>query len=86
MMIRSDLVYSMSLLSHYQSNLEKKYISSLVNIFHYISKTLNLELTFSDDSSDEVIKYSDADFAEAVDNRILTEDFIFMLTRECISH
>ena len=86
MMMRPDLAYSMFLLSYYLSNSEKKHILLLVNIFCYVSGTLNLELTFSDDSSDEVIEYSDADFAEAVDDRKLTEDFTFMLTDECISH
>ena len=84
--MRSDLVYSMFLLSYYMSNSEKKHILLLVNIFYYISETLNLEFIFSDNSSDELIKYSNTDFAEAVDDRKLTRDFTFMLTRECISH
>ena len=86
MMMRSDLVYSMSLLSHYLCNSEKKHISLLADVFYYVSETLNLELIFSDDSSDKVIKYSDADFAEAVDDRKITRDFIFMLTGKYISY
>ena len=76
----------MFLLSHYLSNLKKKHILLLVNVFCYVSETLNLGLTFSDYDSDKVIEYSDTDFAEAVDDRKLTEDFIFILTGGCISY
>ena len=86
LMTRPDLVYLMFLLSHYLSNLEKKHVSLLKNVFYYVSETLNLELTFRVNNSDEVIKYSDADFTRAVDNRKSIRDFTFMLTGECISH
>ena len=86
MMMRPDLAYSMSLLSRYLSNPGKEHVSLLANVFHYVSGTLDLGLTFSDDSSDEVIGYSDADFAGAVDDRKSTGGFAFMLAGGCISH
>ena len=86
MIIRPDLTFLIFLLSHYLSNLEKKHILLLANIFYYISGTQNIKLTFSDNDSDKVIKYSDTDFTEAVDDRKLTKDFVFMLAEECISH
>ena len=76
----------MFLLSHYLSNSEKKHILLLANVFYYVSETLNIGLTFSDDDSDKVIEYSDTNFTEAVDDKKLTEDFTFMLAGECISH
>ena len=84
-MMRPDLTCSMFLLSHYLSNSGKEHVSLLANVFCYVSGTLNLELTFSDNGSDKVIGYSDADFAGAVDNRKLTGGFTFMLAGECIS-
>ena len=88
MITRPDLAYLMLILSQYLSNPGKEHVSLLTNVFCYISKTLDLELIFNDTSKkiNNVVDYTDADFADAVDEQRSTEDFIFMLAEECISH
>jgi hypothetical protein len=53
-------------------------------VLRYIAETINVDLTFN--QSDDLIDYSDSDFAELKDKRYSTEDYVFMLVDEAISH
>ena len=86
MMTQFDLIYLISILSHYLDNSDKEHLALLKIVFRYISETLDIELTFINDTVDNLIRYTDADFAEVIDSCKLTSDYMFMLVRECISH
>ena len=86
MMTQPDLTYLMSILSCYLDNSDKEHLALLKTVFRYVSETLNIELTFTDNTTDDLIEYTDADFAEAIDDCKLTGDYMFMLVEECISH
>ena len=85
-MTQSDLIYSMLILSYYLDNSGKEHLALLKTVFKYISETLDVGLTFTDDTANDLIKYTDADFAEAIDSCKSTDDYVFMLAKECISH
>ena len=85
-MTQSDLVYLMSILSHYLDNSGKEHFILLKTVFRYVLETLDVELIFTNNVADNLIRYTDADFAEAIDSCKLTDDYVFMLVREYISH
>ena len=86
MITESDLIYLMSILSCYLDNSGKEHLALLKTVFRYISETLDVELTFTDDAVNNLIRYTNADFVKVIDDCKLTGDYIFMLVRECISH
>jgi hypothetical protein len=53
-------------------------------MLRYIADTINVDLTFN--QSDDLIDYSDSDFVELKNKRHSTEDYVFMLADEAISH
>ena len=68
-MTHLDLVYLMSKLSKHLSNSDKEHIILLKNIFHYMSNTLNLSLTFINNNSElnNLVKYINLNFIRVID-------------------
>lgn len=58
------------------------------HVLQYISGTLNLSLKFDReaDMPDNVIRYTDSDFARLKTNQKLIGGYVFMLIRADISH
>jgi hypothetical protein len=52
----------------------------------YIEETINVDLTFDQSENSDLIDYSDSDFVVLKDKRHSTEDYLFMLVDETISH
>ena len=76
----------MLILSCYLDNSGKEYLVLLKTVFRYVSEVLDVELIFTDNAADDLIRYTDADFAKAIDSCKLTSDYMFMLVREYILH
>jgi hypothetical protein len=58
-------------------------------MLRYVTETINVDLIFersNDQHSDDLTDYSDSDFVELKDKRHSTEDYLFMLIDEAISH
>jgi hypothetical protein len=56
-------------------------------MLRYVANTINVDLTFNKQSENsDLIDYSDSDFVELKDKRHSTEDYLFMLVDETISH
>ena len=51
----SDLIYLISILSCYLDNSDKEHLALLKIVFRYILKTLDVELTFTDDAVNNLI-------------------------------
>ncbi len=81
---RLDLAYSMKVLSRYAHNFSSIHCALVKRVLRYIAETINVDLTFN--QSHDLIDYSDSDFAELKDKRYSTEDYVFMLVDEAISH
>ena len=80
---QSDLIYLMSILSYYFDNSDKEHLALLKTVFKYILETLDVKLIFTNDTVDNLIKYTDANFVRAIDSHKLTSDYMFMLAKEC---
>ena len=82
----SDLVYSMLILSYYLDNSNKEYLALLKTVFKYISETLNIKLTFINNAVNNLIEYTNVNFVRAIDDYKSTNNYMFMLVREYVSH
>ncbi len=91
---RLDLAYSVRVLSRYAHNLSSIHCVLIKRMLKYIAETINVDLTFkrsnhhefNDQLSDDLIDYSDSDFAGLKDKRHSTESYVFMLAEDAISH
>ena len=85
---RPDLAYSVGVLSHFCSNPGLTHVELVKHVLQYLSRTLELGLTFNEeaDTSDDVIEYTDSDFAGSKTDRKSTGGYVFMLAGAAISH
>ena len=83
---RPDIAYSVGVLSRYCSNPGPTHCNLVIQIFRYLSETLNLGITFTSDSEDELVGYTDSDYARLIDGRKSTDGYIFMLSVGLLSH
>ena len=80
----SDLIYLILILSHFLDNSDKEHLALLKIVFRYTSETLNVELIFTNNTADNLIRYINTNFTEAIDSCKLTDDYVFILVEECI--
>lgn len=83
---RPDISYSVGVLRYYCSNPGPDHIQLVKQIFRYIAGTLTTGLTFTADSPDELVGYTDSDWAGTVDGRKSSGGYIWMLSGCPISH
>ncbi len=70
----------MGVLRCYCSNLGPTYCNLVVQVFRYLSATLELGITFNTNSENDLVSYKDSDYARLVDGRKSTGGYIFMLS------
>ena len=76
---RLDLAYSAVVLSRYCSNPGKLHCDLVQRVLRYVAGTPDLGLVFRKDSKDDLIGYSDSDFARLIDGRKSIGAYVFML-------
>ena len=81
-----DIAYSVRVLSCYCSNPGPTYCNLVVQVFRYLFATLGLGITFTANSENHLVGYTDSDYAGLVDGRKSTGDYIFMLSGGLLSH
>lgn len=84
--IRPDFAYSVGVWSQYCSNSRKLYCDLIQREQRYVSGNLDLRLIFHKDSEDDIVRYSDSDYAGLIDGRKLTKAYVFMFADGTISH
>ncbi len=83
---RPDIAYSIGILSRYCSNPGPTHCNLVIKIFRYLSRTLNLEITFTAASENELLSYTNSDFAGLIDGRKSKSGYIFMMSGGPLSH
>ena len=81
-----DIVYSIGVLSCYCSNLGTKYCNLVIQIFRYLSGTLDLGIVFTADSKDDLVGYIKFDYAGSIDGQKSIGGYIFILPSRPLSH
>lgn len=59
--------YAIEVFSLYYSNLRPIYCNLRFQIFRYLSKTLDLRITFTTNSKDKLIGYTNSDYTKLID-------------------
>lgn len=77
--ICSNITYAMRVLGQYCKNLGPINCNLIIPIFRYLSKILDLRISFTANSKDKLVKYIDFDYARLIDNQKFTSGNIFML-------
>ena len=83
---RPDIAYTVGVLSRYCSNPGPLHCKYLQRIMRYISSTLDTGLVFRKDTEDDIVGYSDSDYAGTKDGRSSTGDYKFLLAGAPISY
>jgi len=84
MITKSDIIFALSMTSRYCDNSNQIHVALIIWIFKYIKDTLKVSITFEESIELEVVKYSDADYNDAVDDRCSIEIWLFLLAEESI--
>ena len=83
-MTQSNLIYSILILSYYLDNSDKEHLTLLKTVFKYISETLDIKLIFINNIINNLIRYTDVNFTEVIDDCKSTDNYMFMLAKKCI--
>ena len=85
---RPDLAYSVGVLSQLYNNPKPIYVELVKHVLWYISKRLDLGLKFDGeaDTPDNVVEYTDSNFAGSKTDRKSTWSYVFMLAGAVISY
>ena len=85
---RPDLAYSVRVLSQFSSNSGPVHVRLVKHMLQYISGTIGLGLTFDDGAAipDDVVSYTDSNFARSKPDQKLTGGYVFMLAGGAINH
>ncbi len=83
-----DLAFSVGVLSRFCSNPGPTQVELVKHVLRYVSGTLELSLKFDReaDTPDNVIGYTDSDFAGSKPDQKSTGGYVFMLAGAAISH
>ncbi len=81
----------MRVLSRYAHNSSQIHCVLIKRVLRYVVEITNVELRFNRDVNnshldDDLVSYSDSDFADLKDKRHSTDEYVFMLVDEAISH
>ena len=82
-MTRPDLGFALSVLSRYCANPDSIYVKAAIRVLKYVKGTLDYSIHYS--GSGELLGYSDADYAGAVDGRRFIGGWLYMLVGGPIS-
>lgn len=82
---RPDIAHAVSIASRYLERPTVVHERAAKRILKYIKKTFNFGISYFNSNPDEMIAYSDADYAGDVDTRKSTSGFVFTLGRSVIS-
>ncbi len=76
----------MGILSQYYSSPGPTHCNLIIQIFRYLSGTLDLGIIFTADSEDELVGYTDSDYAGLIDSQKFTGSYILILSGGLLSN
>ncbi|CAG4933546.1 unnamed protein product [Colias eurytheme] len=75
---RPDISFAVNVLSRYVNNPSPQHVNSVKRVIRYLIKSKHLCIKYSRESND-LIGYSDSDFASDIDTRKSTTGYLFMM-------
>ena len=87
MHFRSDLAQSVTVMTHFCSNLRFTHVTLIKQVFQYIADIINKGLVFrGNDTSDDIEDYTDSDFTDVRMSHKSISSWKFNLVNTAISH
>ena len=87
MHFRLNLAQSVTILTHFYSNLSLTHITLIKQIFYYITDIINKDLVFRENNiSDDIEDYTDSDLTDIRMSYKFISDYVFNLADTAISH
>jgi len=77
---RPDLAYSVCLISRFMANPMESHMMAAKRILRYIRATTDLGVFYRKGCEDEMLAYTDSDYAGDLDDRKSTSGYVFMLS------
>ena len=81
-----DIAYLIGVLSRYCSSQGPTHFNLVIQIFRYLSGTLDLGITFTANSEDGLVGYTDSDYEGLADGQKATGGYIILLSGAPLSH
>ena len=82
---RPDISHAVAVVSKYNSNPSEAHLTAVKRILRYLKGTLDITLKYRKSDKDEVLGYTDADYAGDVDDRHSTTGNLFLMSGAPIS-
>ena len=83
---RHNIAYLVGVLFRYCANPGTIYCNLVTQIFRYLAGTWNLGITFRSNTTDELVEYTDSDWAGLKDGQRSTGGYAFLLSGGPVSH
>jgi hypothetical protein len=82
---RPDLAFSVCLVARYMERPTEIHVAAVKRIMRYLKGTVNYGLVYDRNSSNELVGWSDSDYAGDADDRKSTSGYVFMIGERTIS-
>ena len=82
---RPDLVYSVSLISRYMSRPTELHLQAAKRILRYLKGTFDYGIMYKRMSTNDLIAYTDSDYAGDLNDRKSTSGYVFLLSSGAVS-
>jgi len=82
---RPDLVYSVSLISRYMARPTELHLQAAKRILRYLKGTFDYGIMYKKRSSNDLIAYTDSDYAGDLNDRKSTSGYVFLLSSGAVS-
>ena len=83
--IHPDLVYNVSLISRYMAKPTKLHLQAAKRILRYLKGTFDYGIMYKKVSSNDMVAYTDSDYAGDLDDRKSTYSYVFLLSSGVVS-
>ncbi|XP_067208508.1 uncharacterized protein [Linepithema humile] len=82
---RPDIAFAVNNVSRFNSNFGKSHWTAVKRIFRYLKGTREIKVRYSKSDNDDLVGFSDADWASDVDKRRSCTGYIFLMCKGAIS-
>lgn len=82
---RPDMMYSVSLISRYMANPTEFHLQAAKRILRYLKGTFDYGIMYKKGSSEELMAYTDSDYAGDTEDRKSTSGYVFLLSSGAVS-
>ena len=80
-----DMMFVVSLISRYMENLTKLHLQVTKRVLRYLKRTTGFGIFYKKGGDDELVAYTDSDYAGDLEDRKSTSGYVFLLSSGAVS-